>query len=148
MRHLIAGFALLLLAACSLAADADAGREAVTIFHDQFDDREFAAIYREADSALQDSVSEADFIAQLGAFRERMGTVESTEEGGWNSQSATSGRQVELNQETRFQNGTADERFIFRFEGDVPRLAGYHFNTTEFTGEEPGSTPPPEAAGK
>jgi hypothetical protein len=58
-----------------------------------------------------------------------LGKTKSAEKRGWNVNYHTSGTFVTLTYKTSYVEGEADEQFVYRLEGTVALLAGYHINS-------------------
>lgn len=132
MRLLGLILALLLgggVAACSAVTDTKAAEAQAVNFHRLLDEGKFDAIYATTSDDLRKVSSKVDFSALLDAIHRKLGKVKSTKLVGWNVNNTTNGRFTALNYETSFDKGSGIENFVFRYEGDVPKLAGYHINS-------------------
>ncbi len=125
MRKLFIILAALLVAACAQDVDRKPAESAVTQFHQRLDAAQFDTIYNDAAPSFRNAVRKDTFIALLTSVHGKLGGVKSTTEKRWTSKIGDTSVMLTLNYATTFAGGAADERFIWRLEGDSVQLAGY-----------------------
>jgi hypothetical protein len=109
---------------------------AVRTFHQQLDEERFDDIWHGAADALrEESLRQAGPIAAprmlgLRELREKLGRVVTSSTRKSSVSSADS--LVTLEQETKFERGTAVERFKFLVTGGTAKLRAYDFTSPEF----------------
>lgn len=122
--------AMVALSACSAEDDTKAAREAVAGFRQQIASQQYAAIYQGASTDLKATVTEAQFVEQLGKFNSALGNFKAAAESGTTVD--TNGL-VTLNFDSTFDNAKAKEDFVYKMTDGKPLLAGYNIKTTEAT---------------
>jgi hypothetical protein len=125
MRRLFIILAALLLAACAQDVDRKPAESAVAQFHGRLDAGQFETIYNDAAPAFRNAVRKDTFLALLASVHAKLGAVTATKEKRWSTKLAHSSAMLTLEYTTTFNAGKADERFIWRLEGDNVQLAGY-----------------------
>jgi hypothetical protein len=115
-----------------MSADTSAAEQAVPRFHELLDAGNFIEIYEKSSDDLKTSATQKDFVALLEAVHRKLGNTKSAEKIGWNVNYQTSGTFVTLNYKTAYADGNADEQFVYRLDGKVALLAGYHVNSNAF----------------
>ena len=131
-----AGLAIALLIGtllmCAAPQDLTVAEEGVGRFHEQFSSGQFAAIYAEADPALQEG-GEAEFAEVMRRLREQYGDVRSSEltASKWQignvllEDKPFSGTFVIMAYRTEFSSGPATETFTWRMTDGRAVLMGY-----------------------
>jgi hypothetical protein len=129
-RVLVLTAALMLaICGCSMSTDTAAAEQAVSGFHELLDTARFSEIYEKSSDNLKKVATQRDFVALLEAVHRKLGKTKSAEKRGWNVNYHTSGTFVSLTYKTAYVEGEADEQFVYRLEGKVALLAGYHVNS-------------------
>jgi len=123
--------AVLALGGCSFGKDVPVAEKAVDAFHAQLDAGQFDAIYTAASADLKARAKQADMVALLSAVHRKLGSFRSGKTQGWNDNIDTAGHMITLSYSATYQNGTADEQFVYRLDGGQARLAGYHVNSDQ-----------------
>jgi len=123
--------ALLALGGCSFGKDVSIAEKAVDAFHAQLDAGQFDAIYTAGSADLKARAKQADMVALLSAVHRKLGAFRSGKTQGWNDNIDTAGHMITLSYGATYQNGTADEQFVYRLESGQVRLAGYHVNSDQ-----------------
>jgi hypothetical protein len=118
------------LAGCSVSADTAAAEAGVPRFHELLDAGKFVEIYEQSSDDLKKVGTQQDFVALLEAVHRKLGNTRSSEKQGWNINYHTSGTFVTLTYKTVYAEGEAAEQFVFRMQGKLAALAGYHINST------------------
>jgi len=126
-------FAAVLLAGmvsgCSMSEDTAKAEPGVQAFHQQLDAGRFVQIYDDASDDLKQASQKEDFVALLEAVHRKLGNTRSSAKQGWKVDYHTSGTFVTLQYHTVYEEGAADETFVFRLQGDAVSLAGYFVNS-------------------
>jgi opacity protein-like surface antigen len=122
---LAAVLAALLVAACAQDVDRKPAESAVTQFHHRLDAGQFETIYDDAAPAFRNAVRKDTFLALLASVHGTLGAVKKADEKHWSTKLGDSSAMLTLQYTTAFNGGDADERFIWRLEGDSVQLAGY-----------------------
>lgn len=118
--------AALLLAGCSGPSSVKAAREKVDVFHGQLDRAEYDTIANAVSDDIRNTASRPDFIKLLTGVHEFYGKVRETKQTGWRYNTDNRGSFSELDMQTTFERGIANEKFVFRNIGEDQKLAGYH----------------------
>jgi hypothetical protein len=113
---LLAGLAAIsfLLGGCGAKEVVAKSQRAVVEFHEQYDQRDFAALYAATDSSYRQKGTEKEFTDYLESMRRTLGTVQRTKEVGWTMSTKNSWTTVTLTYETKFAKEPLHEVFIFR----------------------------------
>ena len=131
-----AGLAIALLTstlvACAAPQDLTIAEKSVARFHEQFSASQFAAIYAEADPAMQDG-GEAEFARLMRRVREQYGDVRTSglTASKWQignvffDDRPFSGTFVIMAYRTEFSSGPATETFTWRITDGRAVLMGY-----------------------
>jgi hypothetical protein len=118
------------LTGCSVSADTAAAEAGVPRFHQLLDAGKFVEIYEQSSEDLKKTATQQDFVALLEAVHRKLGNTKSSDKQGWNINYHTSGTFVTLTYKTVYAEGEAAEQFVFRMQGSVAALVGYHINST------------------
>ena len=130
MRKALLGFfVLLVLSACSAGKDVPVAETGVADFHQKLNNGDFDTIANEASADFKAATKQDDFIKLLSVVHRKLGNFQGGKSTGWNETVATGGTTVTLNYSAPYDNGTADENFVFRIEEGKAVLLGYHINS-------------------
>jgi len=119
---------------CSASHDKSAAEAGVTRFHEMLDGGRYHDIYAGAADEFRRSASEQVATATLQRVHDRLGAFRSSQQSGWRVNVGTAGKIVRLSYSSQFASGAGVEDFVFRIEGDAPRLVGYHVNSPALNG--------------
>ena len=134
-RACLAALCLLVLGSCGLRQSRIRAEQAVREFHALLNRGQYDVIYNDSDSRLKSAWTRADFSAYLGNIHSRLGMAGAPTTRGYEVNASTgSGTEVALSVETRFDHGTAQERFVWRIQGDQAVLLDYHADLTTSPG--------------
>jgi hypothetical protein len=129
---LLCGSCILLSSCGSSTKSVELAKQNVEQFHSQLDSEQFASLYAASDEKLRQSTSESDFVKLLDAVHRKLGNVQQSNLRNtgvaWFS---GQGAMVTLVYETKFAQGTGDERFVWHIKDNVATLYGYHINSNE-----------------
>ena len=114
-----------------------AAEKQVSLFHQQFNDKDIASILSSAHPDLFNFTPEAKIKELLSNIRENLGSVTGSTNKGWNIRTGGGGKFVVLVQDTTFQKGSGTEKFTFKIKSGQPLLFGYHINSEDLIGKEP-----------
>ena len=130
MRRTVAALALAgALAGCSVGHDLPAVNAAVGVFHQELNAQDFDKIYSDAGPDFKNASSQADFTQLLSAIHRKLGNYVSGAAGGWNDNVNTSGHFVTVGFSARYEQGAAEENFVYRIDNGNALLAGYHISS-------------------
>jgi hypothetical protein len=104
---------------------------------------EFASIYGEAAPEFKKSATDVQFAKLMEGIGRKLGAWQSSNTPAWRVFSGTGGRTVTLRYASQFQNGGANEEFIWRIQGDRAILVAYHINSPSFLADDLLGTRPP-----
>src|SRR5215510_4002215 len=104
----------LIVGACAIAKHKENAEKGVTRFHQQLNDEQYHEIYVQSDKLFQESASEADMVALLGAVHAKLGTVKFAAPQGWHVNATPTGTFVTLGYDVDFSEGKGQEEFIFK----------------------------------
>jgi hypothetical protein len=117
------------LVSCGTQKDVAAADDAVTQFHKQLDNEDYATIYNQADERFRSATKQDDFLALMAAIHKKLGRTESATRRGFFVNFTTSGTQIRLTYATRFGAGDAQEQFVWSKNGENVALVGYNINS-------------------
>jgi hypothetical protein len=109
----------------------NAAEPAVAKFHQQFNDKQFAAMYAESSQKMKDAATEQELTELLDAVHRKLGAVKDSKSTGWHVNTTTDGTFVTVTYDTTFTDGAGSEQFIFEMDGDKATLVNYHINSKE-----------------
>ena len=135
------------LLADGCAKSREAAERGTQAFRKRATSGEFASIYREAAPEFQKSATETDFVKLMEGIGRKLGAWKSSQTPAWKVFSGTGGRTVTLGYASQFENGGANEEFVWRIQGESAVLVAYHINSPLFLandllGERPPNSPP------
>jgi hypothetical protein len=119
----------LVLVGCGSGDAIRFAQEGVTHLHSQMDNEQFGDIYSQADDAFRGATKQQDFLDFVGAVHRKLGKVRNASQSGYFVNFSTSGTQVRLNYQTKFEGGDAQEEFVWHVSGKQALLVGYHINS-------------------
>lgn len=116
----------LLISSCGSAQNLVLAKAAADDFHSQLDTEQYATIYETTDDGFRKITSEPDFTKLLQSVHRKLGNVQEAQNSGtavawFFGQGAT----VTLVYQTRFQEGTGTERFIYHVRDNRASLYSY-----------------------
>jgi hypothetical protein len=123
-------FAALLLSGCGTSDNLRIAGDGVTRVHAQIDNGQFADIYSQADDSLRSATKQQEFLDFMGAVHRKLGRVQSASRLNYFVNFTTSGTQIRLNYQTKFEGGDAQEYFVWKIKDNSAVLVGYHINST------------------
>lgn len=127
--------ALAVLASCGFRRAGLVAQGAVRQFHARLDAQQYDLIYDEAGDSLKTSMTKSDFTAYLNDIHSRLGKVRKFTTGGFQiNATAGQGTEVALAVETDFEQGAAEEKFLWRIQADRAVLMGYTADVRRSTG--------------
>ena len=112
--------------AASDADIADQAERAIPQFHMSINGDQFDAIWQRADEKLKQRRPQAQFVAQLGEQKSRLGDVQSTQRTSWKLRKQGSDSLVTLRYRTQYAKGVAAEEFLVHLHGNSASIAHYH----------------------
>jgi hypothetical protein len=119
----------LALAGCGASDNLRYASDGVARVHAQMDNAQFNEIYAQADASLRAVTKQQEFLDFVGAVHRKLGKVQSASQRNYFVNFNTSGTQVRLNYQTKFEGGDAQEEFVWKIVGNTPMLVGYHINS-------------------
>lgn len=128
-KLLVVAFCITLLASCSMSKDTALAQAQISAFHSELDAGRFQEIYLSSSPDLQKVASEGDFVKLLTAIHRKLGNVKTSTQLTWKVFSGTSGTFATIVNKSQFEQGSADEQFVYRIDNGVAKLAGYHINS-------------------
>lgn len=117
------------LTACDTSADIESSLQAVRDFHDMIDAEKFSIVYEHTSEDLKKASSQQEFTALLDAVHRKLGKTKSLELVGKSFFYSTSGETITLNYRTTYEQGEAEESFIYQIQDKTALLGGYHINS-------------------
>ncbi|MGO9409497.1 MAG: hypothetical protein ACLQCB_01955 [Spirochaetia bacterium] len=125
-RVALVALCALLLASCGLRQSRIRAEQGVKEFHALLNKEQYDAIYDKGGDALKKAWTRSDFKVYLADIHSQLGMARKAVSRGFQaSESTGQGTEVGLEMETTFDHGIADERFLWRLEGDTPVLLDY-----------------------
>jgi hypothetical protein len=120
---------LVIATGCNMQADVETTAKAVDRMHSQMDGEKFQEIYSQADDGLRSASKQQDFLNLMGAIHRKLGKVQNASRRAFFVNWTTSGEQVRVNYNTKFEGGDAQEQFVWHVSGTDAKLLGYHINS-------------------
>jgi len=134
-RVAVIAFGALLLASCGLGQSRMRAEQGVKEFHALLNKERYDAIYDRSGDSLKKAWTRVDFKAYLTDVHSRLGTAGKAVSRGFQISASTGqGTEVDLEMETTFDHGIANERFVWRLEGDQPVLLDYRVDVKPAAG--------------
>jgi hypothetical protein len=124
---LIAAF--LLTASCSGGEEVAGAERAIAKFHQQLNSADYRTIYAGTDKGLRDVSTEAEMTKLLNAVHTKLGPFQSGARTGWRVNYNTSGNNIVIAFDSKYENGKATEMFTFIGGAQSPRLLSYNINS-------------------
>lgn len=106
---------------------------AVNHFHDLLNHESYEQILNEADAGFRDSGKRDELLAFFAGVHRKLGIARVAKRGGMNVNATTSGTFVTIGYTTTFEDGTAEETFVFKktISGEL-KLFGYNVQSNIF----------------
>lgn len=123
---------LLALGGCNQAANVDVVEEEVVRFRQLLDATQFDVIYQESSDEMKESTKQEDLVRLLDALHRKLGTSKSAERQHMGVAYITNGTFVTMVYNTSYTEGPATEHFVYRMDGDMPKLYSFHVNSPLF----------------
>jgi hypothetical protein len=115
--------------ACGITKHKENAEKAVAKFHEQLNAEQYHEIYVQSDKLFQESASEPDMVALLGAVHAKLGTVKNATSQGWHVNATPQGTFVTLGYDVDFSEGKGQEEFAFKMNGNQALLVRYNINS-------------------
>lgn len=128
---LTVGLLMILCISCSMMKDASAADPGVAKFHEQFNAKEFAAIYEQSGDMMKGAATEKQLTDLLDAVYRKLGTYQSSKKVSFHVNSGPLTSVVTLAYETEFSDGKGTEQFVFSVSGETVKLEGYNINSAD-----------------
>jgi hypothetical protein len=120
-----AGFGIYKLAN-SVGAAGEKADAVIATFHASLKKGDAAAIHKAAAPSFQSSVPLSDFQSMVTMMTGKLGEWKSGERSGINLTTNNGNTQLEIGMDSKFANGDGAEEFVFDYNGDEPKLIGWH----------------------
>ena len=120
---------LLTAGACGITKHKQNAEKGVAKFHQLLNAEQYHEIYVQSDKLFQQSATEADIVAFLGAVHSKLGTVKNATVQGWHVNATPTGTFVTLGYNVEFSEGKGMEEFVFKMNGNEPLLFNYNVNS-------------------
>ncbi|MFT3743291.1 MAG: hypothetical protein QM785_03250 [Pyrinomonadaceae bacterium] len=124
-------YILLFQTSCSMVKDSRAAEPAVAKFHEQFNQRDFAGIYRDSGEGMKGAASEKELTDFLDAVYRKLGTHQKSSTVSWYVNVGPLSSMVTLVYDTEFSDGKGSEQFVISVRGDTAKLEGYNINSPD-----------------
>src|ERR1051325_632200 len=119
----------LIAGACGLTKHKQNAEQAAAKFHQQLNASQYRDMYLQSDKLFQQNTSEADAIALFDAVHRKLGNVDNVTPAGWHVNATPAGTFVTLAYEVDFSEGTGQEKFGFKMNGNQALLVSYNVNS-------------------
>jgi hypothetical protein len=129
MRKSAVGVLLLLVAGCTGQQDLSKADEAVAKFHNNLNGQQYERIYATSDQGLKAAAPKADAVKLFSAVHQKLGDYQSGKRTGWRANYNTSGNNLVVEYQSKFDHGDATETFTFVGPDKALRLFGYNINS-------------------
>jgi hypothetical protein len=122
---------ILLTVSCSMMKDSKAAEPAVEKFHEQFNAKEFSAIFNDSGERMKGATTEKELTDLLDAVYRKLGTHVKSKTVSWHVNAGPLTSDVSLVYDSEFSDGRASEQFLISVSGDKVKLEGYNINSTD-----------------
>ena len=131
-KYFITIILTIFLTGCYFSSGIKAGDKAVAKFHEQLNNEEFAHIFDQSGVEFRETYDRQKIIDTFKHIRENLGKVESTTRLGWTVKNNSFGLIAIINSDTKFEKGSAKERFVFLIVDDQKvELTDYEFGSED-----------------
>ena len=120
------------LVSCSGAFDIEAEQALVAKFHEHLNAENHNAIYEMGSQGFKASGSKEEFVEYFSAVRKKLGKYESTALVNWSVNYDISGNFTDLEYESVFEEGKAQEAFRITTNDKIAKLHIYKINSNVF----------------
>jgi hypothetical protein len=114
------------LSACSVGTDLPLAQAAIVTFHQHLNAGDYASIYVNSSVDMKTASTQVDLVKLLDAIHRKLGAYQSGTTTNWRDNLTTGGHFVSIMVTAKYDNGSADEAFDYRIDGNKALLAGYH----------------------
>jgi len=108
-----------------------AAESEVQVFHERFNEEEFAAIVDAAHPNMLKGSSGSETADFLSVVRSKLGKVTGSKTANWNVRTFNAITTVVLVKNTTFEQGKGTETFTFRIKGGKASLLDYNINSRD-----------------
>jgi hypothetical protein len=129
MRKIVVALLVIVLAGCAGGEDLRQADEAVAQFHSELNGGDYETIYGSAATGFKNVSSKADATKLFEAVHRKLGAYKSGKRTNWKANYSTSGNNLVLQYDSKFERGDATELFTFVRDGHGVRLFGYNINS-------------------
>jgi len=140
LRTWFVAVAALVLASCSTGQDVPAAEREATKFRQMLATGQYAEIYRGSAEEMRQATPEPDLTGLLEAVNTNLGKFESAPAPAWKEQEQGGKQFVSLEYDSKYERGTAKEKFVFRIDAGKATLAGYEVDADFNKGSQPPSS--------
>lgn len=134
LSHLVgAGLLTLctLLSGCGWTKNVDLAKDAVEMFHSQFNAEQYDQIYAAADEKFRATTRESDFTKLLQSVHQKLGVVQRSERRNTRVVGSGTEMRITLVYDTGFVGGASLEQFTWRIDVNRARLYHYRINASD-----------------
>lgn len=117
------------LVACSFGNDVPVAEKAIGAFHTMLNAGKTAAIYQQSAPEMKSATSAEHFGKFLDAVHRKLGAFRGGKSVGWNDNVTPSGHFLSVNYAAHYDQGAADESFVYRIDQNRATLIGYHVSS-------------------
>lgn len=128
-RILMALSGALLVAACNPGAQLEDAQARIEQLHAIYNDNDSKALYRFGGDAFREAVSPEQADDLMALFHARLGTIKSTQQTSFNAGFNNGTATTTVVMETRFEQGTGTETFVFKGSGETMELLAWNVNS-------------------
>ena len=104
-------------------------QKAVDRFHNQLNAENYQQIYSQSHKEFQDSIGESKAIEYFSAARRKLGKVQGAQLNNWEANNANGRTLIALFYQTRFDEDSAREEFIWLVNGNDAVLFRYNIDS-------------------
>ena len=122
---------LVALSCSSLTNAKPAAERGIIEFHGQFNAGDFTTIYNNSGDEFKNATTQQQLNELLSAVLRKLGHVTSTTNISWRTGNFNLVTTVVMQQDTKFENGSATETFTYKVDGDKAVLIGYFINSAD-----------------
>lgn len=121
----------LFLGACNVVEDTAEADAAISVFHADYNAKNYDGIWLETSDTFRNVTSEKEFTNILQSAHAILGKVINSERSGWKSEITPQGTFLIISQSSKYENGSGTEIFTFEKTDNGSNLAGYSLNSDD-----------------
>ena len=119
------------LGCSSLANAKPAAERAIAEFHGEYNAGDFTKIYNDSADEFKNATTQDQLNELLSAISRKLGHETSSTNTSWRTGNFNLVTTVEMQQDTKFEHGSATETFTYKMDGERAVLVGFNINSND-----------------